>query len=297
MHLCSLSITYACPYHNPTAIMVHLIHNIDISKPLTHKTPYTLSSICPVQWKPGFIHEENTSPKCQTPLNVSICPLKSVTMMNCRQVETPMRTTSAQMSFPETVSDSLCRNYLVMQIWVLSRWLVSDDFGGKDVGCGGPGLVWLHVVCGCEAGWMYCHIIWKAFGDGLWEINEHSIHMQQLWWTFLQSACQLHAPSKLATSVALCCVIKLHILEWPFIVASLRHTCAIIMLSNQYLDMPHLWSEWIISAKEKSSHLYLYSTFNNTNFNKATAQYQNRKIVNNVKWQDLTLNFQLKAFH
>ncbi len=34
--------------------------------------------------------------------------------------------------------------------------------------------------------------------------------------------------------------IKLHILEWPFIVASLRHTCAIIMLSNQHLDMPHL---------------------------------------------------------
>ncbi len=34
--------------------------------------------------------------------------------------------------------------------------------------------------------------------------------------------------------------VKLHILEWPFIVASLRHTCAIIMLSNQHLDMPHL---------------------------------------------------------
>ncbi len=31
-----------------------------------------------------------------------------------------------------------------------------------------------------------------------------------------------------------------HILEWAFIVASLRHTCAIIMLSNQHLDMPHL---------------------------------------------------------
>ncbi len=27
---------------------------------------------------------------------------------------------------------------------------------------------------------------------------------------------------------------KLHILEWPFIVASLRHTCVIIMLSNQH---------------------------------------------------------------
>ncbi len=31
--------------------------------------------------------------------------------------------------------------------------------------------------------------------------------------------------------------VKLHILEWPFIVASLRQTCAIIMLSNQHLDM------------------------------------------------------------
>ncbi len=38
-------------------------------------------------------------------------------------------------------------------------------------------------------------------------------------------------------------------LEWPFIVA----TCAIIMLSNQHLDMPHLWGGWIISAKEKWS--------------------------------------------
>ncbi len=50
-----------------------------------------------------------------SPVNVSICPLKSVTTTNCSQVETPMRTTSMQMNFPETISDSLCRNYLVMQ--------------------------------------------------------------------------------------------------------------------------------------------------------------------------------------
>ncbi len=112
MHLCSLSITYACPYHNPTTTMGHSIHNVDISEPLTHMTPYTLFAICPVQWKPGFISEENTSPKCQTPSNVSICPLKSVTMTNYSQVETPM---SMQMSFPETVYDSLCRNSLVIQ--------------------------------------------------------------------------------------------------------------------------------------------------------------------------------------
>ncbi len=74
--LCSLSITYACPYHNPTATMGHSIYNVDISKSLTHTTPYTLSAICPVQWKPGFIREENTSPKCQTPSNVSMFPLQ-----------------------------------------------------------------------------------------------------------------------------------------------------------------------------------------------------------------------------
>ncbi len=31
MHLCSLYITYACPYHNPTATMGHSIHNVNIS--------------------------------------------------------------------------------------------------------------------------------------------------------------------------------------------------------------------------------------------------------------------------
>ncbi len=47
-------------------------------------------------------------------------------------------------------------NRLLLQ---LSGWLVSDDLGGEDAGCGGPGLVWLHVVCGCEASWMYCQIL------------------------------------------------------------------------------------------------------------------------------------------
>ncbi len=40
--------------------------------------------------------------------------------------------------------------------------------------------------------------------------------------------------------------VKLHILEWPFIVASLRHTCAIIMLSNQHLDItPVRWMDYL----------------------------------------------------
>ena len=34
MQLCSLSVAYACPYHNPTSVMWHSVHNVDISKPL-----------------------------------------------------------------------------------------------------------------------------------------------------------------------------------------------------------------------------------------------------------------------
>ncbi len=97
--------------------------------------------------------------------------------------------------------------------------------------------------------------LWRRLMVEIWTFNS----WQPLWWTFLQSACQLHAPSKLAPSVALCCVIKLHISEWPFTVASLRHTCPIIMLSNQHLDLPHLWGGWIILAKEKCSLTLIYT--------------------------------------
>jgi hypothetical protein len=47
---------------------------------------------------------------------------------------------------------------------------------------------------------------------------------QQLWWTFLQSAWQLHTPLELEPFLTCCCVTKLHILEWPFIVPSTRCT-------------------------------------------------------------------------
>ncbi|KAJ8403603.1 hypothetical protein AAFF_G00349290 [Aldrovandia affinis] len=112
MHFCSLSIAYTCPYQNPTTTMGH---SVDISKPLSHTMPYTLSAICPVQLKLGFIHEEDPSPACQWPLKVNSCPLTSVMTLNCSQVNTLVRTSSVQMSFPETVSDSLCRNVSVVQ--------------------------------------------------------------------------------------------------------------------------------------------------------------------------------------
>jgi hypothetical protein len=62
---CFLSVAYSGPYHNPTTTMGHSVHNFDISKPLSHMTPFKLSAICLVQLKPGFIHEEHTFPACQ----------------------------------------------------------------------------------------------------------------------------------------------------------------------------------------------------------------------------------------
>ena len=50
MPLCSLSVAYACPYHNPTSTMGHSVHHI--RKPLAHMMPYMWSAICLVQLKP-----------------------------------------------------------------------------------------------------------------------------------------------------------------------------------------------------------------------------------------------------
>ncbi len=48
-----------------------------------------------------------------------------------------------------------------------------------------------------------------------------------------------------------------------------------IIIPNQGIRQVHTSHVLVV----KSSHLYLYSAFNNTNCDKATAQYQNGKIV------------------
>ena len=68
----------------------------------------------------------------------AFAPLESVTTPSCSQVKTLVRTTSTLMSFNEMVSDSLCRNFSVVQTQLrqLSGWLVSDDPAGEEARCG-----------------------------------------------------------------------------------------------------------------------------------------------------------------
>ncbi len=55
--------------------------------------------------------------------------------------------------------------------------------------------------------------------------------------------------------------------------------CQTMRFSHCHLHKCHKCLRQGLLFASKSSHLYLYSAFNNTNCVKATAQYQNRKIV------------------
>ena len=152
VQLCSLSVAYACPFHNPITTMGHSVHNVDISKPLTHTTSYMLSAICPGQLKLGFIREEYTSPGWQWSSKGSNCPQKSVMTPNCSHVKTLVRMTTTQIIFPETVYHRFFfQKFFGCATPQLSGWLVSDNPTGEEAGYGGPRLVWLDVVWGCEA--------------------------------------------------------------------------------------------------------------------------------------------------
>ena len=90
---------------------------------------------------------------------------------------------------------------------------------------------------------------------------------------------------------------KLHISEWPSIVASLRHTCAIIMLSNQHLDMPNLWgiinrksiswesnSCWEMSLKTISGKLQVYRLADVENLHRISGNFYLEVALNETWW-------------
>ncbi len=113
---------------------------------------------CPVQWKPGLIHEENNSQSARHHRMWAIAhssQLRRWTAVRSRPRWGWRACRWASLRRFLTVCAEilwLCKPIVAAAVRVAGlRWS-----GGEDAGSGGPGLVWLHVVCGCEAGWMYC---------------------------------------------------------------------------------------------------------------------------------------------
>ncbi len=159
MNLCSLSLTYACPYHNPA-------HTITPPPPwATRSTALTSANCSPTRRHtrclPSALYSENRDSSVKrTPLQSArrhrmwafahSSRLWRQTAVRSRPRWGRRACRWASLSFWQFMQKLFgYANRLLQQ---LSGWLVSDDLGGEDAGCGGPGLVWLHVVCGCEAG-------------------------------------------------------------------------------------------------------------------------------------------------
>ncbi len=163
MQLCSLSITYACPYHNPTATMGHSIHNVQ-----QQQTAHPHDAIYAVWHLPCYSANRDSSMK-RTPLKVP-----GAIKFEHLPTQVGLRWRTAVRSRPRWgwrawrwASLRLFLTVCAEILWLCKpivaavvRVAVVRRSWGEDARCGGPGLVWLHVVCGYETSWMFCQILW-----------------------------------------------------------------------------------------------------------------------------------------
>lgn len=158
--------------------------------------------------------DEKTSSKCQTSLN-------EIYNDDWSQVSVPLRRTRIQRSWDDFWwFVQKCFRYSHRLLQELSRWRVSGNLE--------------------DAGWMSCQILWNAVGKDLRKINTYLIYRQRLWWASLQSACQLHTPSKSMISEALCSV------RW------MDYPSKGEVLTNRFRQkLRSIWEKWAFSVHRK----------------------------------------------
>lgn len=155
-----------------------------------------------------------------------------------------------------TTQVALCSNSLVIQINCCSSCPVGFLRQSWKLGCWGKldPRMWDPVV---TRGLQLCGQIdimpnslkhlWRQLVVEKWTANSPATALADI----LSQHANYRLPPKLQ-HLRLCCVIELHILKWPCMGGSLRHTCAIITLSNQHLG-PVSWMDalgkWEVLAK------------------------------------------------
>ncbi len=212
------------------------IHNVDISKPLTTRRH--------TRCLPSALYSENRDSS-----------VKRTTLQSARHHRMWAFAHSSLLRWRTAVRSSWGRRACR---WAYLRWfltVVQKLFGYAN---------WL--FAGLRWSWRWRCWMWRSWADvvtrslrkwGRLDVLPNSLKC--LWRRLMVEKCKFNSWATVLVDIPavsmpiahslknfVCCVTKLHILECPFIVASLRHTCAIIMLSS-----PQLWGGWIISAKEK----------------------------------------------
>ena len=208
------------PYHNP-ATMRHSVHNIDISKPLAHTTPYTLSGFCRYSWNRASSVKSTLLQDASGHQRWAFAHwsrLQHQTAVKSRSWWGWMARRRASLRWFLTVCAEILR---------FCKPTVSSvsSSSGEEARSEGPWLVWLHVVCVVRT---VVHTakyskttLETAYGR---DINIQFSGNSSGGHSFSQHAnCTL--PQNLR-HVTLCCVIKLHLLEWPIIVPQHKvHLC------------------------------------------------------------------------
>ncbi len=145
MHQGLLSRACGCLNHNHIATIGLSVHNIDISKLLTHTTPYMLCDIWPVQWKPGFMGENAL--------------LQRAGHYQKRVFAHSDRLQHQRHSGQDPTDNDrhALRHFLTVCAEIL--WLCNCCIGlaGEEAGCWSPGLLFR----GLQASWLHCRILWK----------------------------------------------------------------------------------------------------------------------------------------